>query len=226
MSITVQVYKKLPTPIQHFISFNFVTYEKWLLEYIPEKGNVALDIGSNRGFWALHLAKTFNEVYCFEPRVPNDFFKRTRKYKNKIKLINWALWDHSDRLELHICKESSHNFISNNNQNSPDKTRYTLEVRAEPLDRLYIHNKIDFIKIDVEGAESKVLTGALQTIQTNNPIILTEIHSKDQGIRCSVILEHLNYKLQKIQSPYEPTSEEHYFILATPPTAHPVNKLF
>ena len=45
-------------------------------------------------------------------------------------------------------------------------------VRWEGLDR------VDYLKIDAEGAEEEILTGARQTIERSRPIIQTEISTR------------------------------------------------
>ena len=48
----------------------------------------------------------------------------------------------------------------------------------------YEFDQLDFIKIDVEWYEHKVLQGALSTIQKHKPIIYIEIHDYDAYALC------------------------------------------
>jgi len=53
------------------------------------------------------------------------------------------------------------------------------EVQTESLDNLLEENginRVDVIKVDVEGAEELVLRGAAKTLATNNPIVIFEFN--------------------------------------------------
>ena len=67
------------------------------------------------------------------------------------------------------------------------------------------HNgKIDFIKIDVQGYEYKVLKGAKKTLTNNNPIICLE-EDKPQDSETIPYLKSLNYSIIDI------INKEHIF---------------
>jgi hypothetical protein len=55
-----------------------------------------------------------------------------------------------------------------------EETLETIAVQAATLDELAL-GRVDFIKIDVEGAEMRVFEGGVRTIDAKRPIILSEI---------------------------------------------------
>jgi len=55
------------------------------------------------------------------------------------------------------------------------------------------------IKIDVEGAEHLVLEGGKKFIKQYKPIILLEIHSIFNMMKCYEFFSDLNYKLELLQ---------------------------
>jgi hypothetical protein len=57
--------------------------------------------------------------------------------------------------------------------------------------------KLDFIKIDAEGMEDKILLGGKQTLTKCKPVFIIEIHSQDVP-RVKQLVEDLNYKLHQI----------------------------
>lgn len=70
------------------------------------------------------------------------------------------------------------------------------QVRLEPLDA-YLPNltRCDFIKVDVEGFEVRVLVGARKLLEKYNPPILMEINQgclKNQGFTQSDVFDRLN----------------------------------
>lgn len=70
-----------------------------------------------------------------------------------------------------------------------------IEVDVDTLDNLFTDkDKVDLIKIDVEGYTYEVLQGAKRIIKNNNPIIQLEILSKKKDFKKKEkeILEYLN----------------------------------
>ena len=68
-------------------------------------------------------------------------------------------------------------------------------VICKTLDSFNLKN-IDFIKIDVDGFEYKVLCGAVETIKNSNPVINIEMKSdkRNKTVRlCKVLLRELGY---------------------------------
>jgi len=60
--------------------------------------------------------------------------------------------------------------------------------------------KVDLIKIDVEGAESLVLNGALKTLKNSHPKIILEAWDKEHLDKVKEILKPFNYKIKKIDN--------------------------
>ena len=72
----------------------------------------------------------------------------------------------------------------------------TSEVPTHRLDHLVAKegwSNIRVIKIDVEGAEHLVLTGALETLKRDRPMLLMEIHSVVCMLQCLELLHPLGY---------------------------------
>jgi FkbM family methyltransferase len=82
----------------------------------------------------------------------------------------------------------------------PDKTLCgTEEVNTDTLDSIATierFNRIDFLKIDVEGAELRVLKGGRRAIQQFKPRIVMEIHPWGDGLRVESWLEQIGYLVE------------------------------
>ncbi len=61
-------------------------------------------------------------------------------------------------------------------------------------------NRVDLIKIDVEGAESEVLKGALKTLKKFHPQIIFEAWSKEDLEKSEKILKALNYSIKQLNA--------------------------
>lgn len=71
------------------------------------------------------------------------------------------------------------------------------EVKIKTLDSFNIKEKIDLIKIDVEGFEYFALSGGIQTIKKNKPVILIEEHNYGNSKVFKLLME-LGYKIRRI----------------------------
>jgi FkbM family methyltransferase len=70
------------------------------------------------------------------------------------------------------------------------------EIRTVTLDSLVIQ-RIDLIKLDIEGMELEALQGAMNLIQRHHPILIVE-SIKTNEIKLRVLLENLEYEVFKV----------------------------
>jgi len=75
--------------------------------------------------------------------------------------------------------------------------------------------KPDFVKMDVEGGEVDILTGATKMLQDSRPLLLIELHGTNEAV--AAILEKQNYSIQVLGTTQE-IREAHWnsHIVATP----------
>lgn len=173
-------------------------YEKELelIDQFADKTKDALDIGVYRGVYSYKLSQHFKNVHSFEPNPLLFPFldKNLKKIIKNMKLYNYALSDINGNVELKLPKRSKSFFKDNIEEiyqlgaatihkNNEFKEYKKVSVIAKKLDDLIdsFHNKIGFMKIDVEGHEQEVIKGSREIIKKNKPILLIEIekrHSK------------------------------------------------
>ena len=173
-------------------------YEKELelIDQFTDKSKDALDIGVYRGVYSYKLSKHFRTVHSFEPNplLYPYLEKNLKKIIRNIKLYNYALSDINGIAELKLPKRSKSFFKDNIEEiyqlgaatihkNNEFVEYKKISVTTKKLDDLFnsVHNKIGFIKIDVEGHEQEVINGSREIIRKNKPILLIEIekrHSK------------------------------------------------
>jgi len=148
---------------------------------------VVIDIGAHLGEYSLAVAKNAEIVIAVEANP--DTFKILQKNieLNKISNIipiNKAIYDSTGYQTLKIFGDKSG--MSSMVMNYEDKSD-SIKVKTETLDRLVDNlklEKVDWIKIDVEGAEYNVLKGAKQTISLNKERIklIIELHGEKNSI--------------------------------------------
>jgi len=158
----------------------------------PKLGNIVFDIGAYVGDTALWFSKAVGpqgKVYAFEPE-PSNFAKlKANLERNKLtNVIPGHLALSEDDGEMKIASGGSSSTIT--------QTGTGTSVKVTTIDRFLEANKlprVDFIKMDVEGYELKVLAGAKETIKTFKPsLALSAYHRGDDLIKLPKFLLELN----------------------------------
>lgn len=144
-----------------------------------KKRRVALDVGANVGLWTRSLAKNFNTVLAFEPvAMFSECFRKNVQAKN-VELLEIALGDRVGMATMIITEgNTGHTHIDPNNMNRGD-------TQVKTLDSLHL-DQVDYIKIDCEGYEYRVIQGGIDTIKRCMPIVVLEqkphdMYSKQYG---------------------------------------------
>ena len=146
-----------------------------ILQKLLNKGDVFVDVGANIGFLSLVASAKVGHsgrVYAFEP-VPSTFeILKTNKQINNFEqlcLNQFALGNKNENLKI---------FNEKNNRGGASIINHTqsqgITISVKKLDDLNIKEKINVIKIDVEGFEFEVLKGAEKTIKKDKPNLIIE----------------------------------------------------
>jgi FkbM family methyltransferase len=164
---------------------------------ITKKGR-AIDIGANRGLYSYALAKICESVEAFEPQpwcceVIEEY---SRKFNKHINVHNCGLSDSDSILQLNIpiLKGRIQTTLATGvaSVNAPQGEYKSIDIDVYPLDKFDFQDVV-FMKIDVEGHESKVLEGAKKTILREKPIILVEIEQRHLGeTQIQLIFQQIN----------------------------------
>jgi len=153
-------------PLRLSLFGEFENDERKIMKKMIKKGDVVLDVVSHIGFHSLLFSRLVGEkgkVYAFEPH-PETFalLEKNIEVNNikNIKPIQAAISDCNgiEKLYLNKYSNASHAFYN------PENMKKFIQVKTIRLDS-YNKIKADFIKIDVEGAERKVLKGMIELIK-------------------------------------------------------------
>jgi FkbM family methyltransferase len=176
------------------------------------KGAVVFDIGANIGTWSLILSLATGpngKIFAFEPtKATYDVLSNNIALNTNVNIFAFqhALSKDDDVIRLYHDVDSSRNSIGKTRSNSAVDYE---EVQTRTLDRLASElslDKLDFIKIDVEGAEPFVFEGARATLKQYKPAILFEVNPTalaELGLRYDSswqILKDLNYRFYDLRS--------------------------
>jgi len=155
---------------------NYEASLKKIFRSLIKDGDHVLDIGANIGFHTLYFAELVGStgtVTAFEP-VPKNYNELSTNIE-----INGVQSIIAKNIALGIINETI-TIRADDNSNNPgaynlfDKEgNVTIECRIG--DEVVVDNeKIDFIKIDVEGYEAFVINGLQKTISKHKPVIIFE----------------------------------------------------
>ena len=153
-------------------------YESLLILRNVNINSIAIDIGANIGYYTLLLAKICKKVYAIEPdKMCFEILKKNveeNKLKNVI-LINKAVSDKKEKVEFFVDSENYGNGRIKIQRDCFGLPRNDV-VLCDSLDNILIKEKIDLIKIDVQGWEAKVIMGAKKIIKKYKPIMFLEFN--------------------------------------------------
>lgn len=183
-------------------SYEQNSLKTWMM--LSRDAMVIMDIGANFGLFGL-LSKTVNpksSVYFFEPLERNcNLIKKNVTSNNfdDTKIFELALSDSNGIIDFYDM-DSIENTIGSLDpdfikSHSHSKNLLKIKVESKTLDYFIEENKIqhvDLLKIDVEGAELKVLKGFEKYIQEYVPDIIIEIAHNDTANAIQVFFKQIN----------------------------------
>lgn len=183
-AVSGQVYEvegvRADDPYFNSITEDFeIIFQKFCATFI-NKNSVSLDIGANIGVTSIILSHNMNNgvVYAIEPgkkifSVLENNVKNNRI--NNIKTINCAISETT--CKLHFIENSAYGHIKLNNGIVYADDGLTDAFSLDDLVNNLNIERLDFIKIDVEGFEHQVLKGGKETLRRFNPLIYLELNS-------------------------------------------------
>jgi FkbM family methyltransferase len=195
-------------------------------QFHSKEGDIVVDVGAHRGRYTIISSKRVGQngkVIAIEAH-PDNFEVLNRNIRlNKLTNViplNYAAYSKQTKVDLYWYMENStgHNSILLNYKSTDYKGKF-VQVNANTLDQLLLQqngiNEVNWIKIDVEGAEFEVLKGATDTLSKSKDIsLLIEIHTLQDGTNSyKQIIEFLrlyNFKIE-FEKIYE--SGEKYIIV-------------
>ena len=138
-----------------------------------EEDDVVLDVGAAAGCFAFPTSKRSRLVIAVEPN-PIYFSKLEKKARNidNIILVNKATWNEKGTRELIIDGYESSIL------NLPTETTI---VETDTIDNIMNDlgfEYVDFIKMDIEGAEIETLQGSVNTLRNVKKIVVAGYHER------------------------------------------------
>ena len=171
--------RTLPSLGYHRIA-DFKEYYHPLCQASP--GDVVIDAGLFDGMTSFEFGKAVGSsghVFGFEPSP--HMWERIEKLfgsdKRPITLVKEGVWDKTDELKFINTR-----IVGNaDTRLSPEDERKATKVRVGTIDDFCKKQKlakVDFIKMDIEGAEMNALNGSVETIKKHRPKLAICVYHK------------------------------------------------
>ncbi len=172
-----------------------------LLRFV-EPGMSVIECGANCGFHTLNLAKAVGrqgKVYTYEanpelvPIIQQNV--TSNGYAEVVDIHNQGVWQEDTTLPFPVRKQSlggaglkrkSSNPIKRWKSNRKVKRYIDLEVRS--LTSLCRNRDIDFLRMDIEGAEFEAIMGSLDLLRDHNITVVLEWIPKNTNRKTTLAL--------------------------------------
>ncbi len=177
----------------------------------PQPGNVVVDIGAHIGWYSIQAAKAVGiagRVIALEPDESNRNQLERNLTLNQIAnhtIVPLAAWSATGPVHWSPSEVSVWNKI--------DETRGPTTVNAISLDDLVSRlslPRVDWIKMDIEGAETEALVGAEVTLRRFHPALFIEVHECTEQVRS--MLAGFGYSIER--AAFDQPPERHGWVLA------------
>lgn len=199
--ITVSV----PASLNCITTYVLLEQEQWfereigfLLRWL-KPGMNAIDIGANVGVYSLPLARSVapgGQVFAFEPGTANREHLARGRAANSLDNLHIsasALSDCEREARMEIAPSGEANSLSEDGAPSANTER----VRVSSLDvqeRQWGGISIDFVKIDAEGQEARIVAGGRDFLRRQSPLVMYEnVHQSRRNVGLRWMFEALGY---------------------------------
>ncbi len=158
--------------------------ETALLERVLTPEMTMLDLGANVGYFSVLASRLAKKVFAFEPEPRNYALLLDNIRENEVANvmpISCAISNQTGMMRLYLDKFNfgGHTLGADNVQTSADGyiniPTVTLDAFISSQTRQSTHSvHVDFLKMDVQGAEGQVIEGGERTLRDNDVKILME----------------------------------------------------
>jgi FkbM family methyltransferase len=145
-----------------------------------EHGATALDIGANIGLTALALSQYCSQVIAVEPiPITFNYLSQNVADRDNVSALNFALGSEEGTLKMQGSEDFLAGAFIADSYTVNDGRHFTKEIPVRRLDDLANEiglDKLDLVKIDVEGFELEVLAGGRELLGDLKPITYMEMN--------------------------------------------------
>jgi FkbM family methyltransferase len=195
--------------------FEFATTN--LVHRFIKPGMRIMDVGANMGYYTMLFAQQIGQeglIWAFEPvteyRDQIKWHLEHNGFTNRVCLLDFGLSNQTDELHMQIYSQGASFYRGYFPPPIRTETVY-LHKLDDIVDEQLKLDRLDFVKVDVDGHECYVLEGARQTLKKFKPVMVIEfanLYLYEAGfdvIQLKSAIEDLGYILfsEKTERPFE-----------------------
>jgi FkbM family methyltransferase len=184
---------------------NQMYFDNDLITLKPGEVNL-VDCGAYDGDSFIEFQKSLEKlqikdsfVYCFEPDLLNFQKLRTNLsgYKN-VDFFQLGVWNEKTTLKFassNLMYQTESCVVRTEERLSKviQATESDSSIEVDSIDNLLYPNRVNIIKMDVEGSESEALLGAQKTIKKHHPqLIISTYHKKDDLWNLPLLIKNMS----------------------------------
>ena len=160
-------------------------------EFGVKPGDVVLDCGANVGTFTRHALNARAErVIAIEPSPRNAYCLRQTFRKEidegKVVIVEAAVWHEPGSMQMAVFDNSALDSLVMRERAESSSKSTMIDVPLTTIDQLVTDLKlerVDFIKMDIEGAERNALRGASETVRKHHPRLAIATENLPDDIR-------------------------------------------
>ena len=172
------------------------------LKKVDPKIETVFDVGAYHGWWSTVMAESFPNAHyhLFEPRYSFDseLLERTTRWCNHYGFANTinplAVTEHGGPVDLGVHGDDGVASSVLLNADSADAGTQAVEsISLDEYVSLHDINRVDFLKMDIQGGELAALRGARETLASTKFLLLETWFVRSYGGRTPVFAEMLEH---------------------------------
>jgi FkbM family methyltransferase len=181
-------------------------YERY---YQLAEGDCVIDAGANIGTFTVRAAQAVGEkgkVIAIEPEARNLEFLRRNIAANNLRnvlVIPKGVWGAKGKLRLNISWNQTGHSVFRGTVYGTDKSKEYEEVEVDSIDGILAElgiEKVDFVKMDIEGAEVEAIKGMENILKNGNVKLAMEYtHIVDGQTTDTVVIPWLKSRGFKVR---------------------------
>jgi len=178
--------------------FLVLFHEEQFKHLFNVKNGIFIDIGAHIGKHTIYSAiNGAKQVIAIEAAYSTfsilDYNVKLNNLHN-VRIIHAACWDKAEQLKLYFDSDGIGSVMTQKSDTLESVDTVTIDSLTTSL------NRVDVIKIDVEGAETNVLKGSRNTLNKFHPKIVFEAFTDEQYDNVMDVIESFGYNAIKISS--------------------------
>ena len=148
-----------------------------IMKRVCKPNSNCVDVGCHKGeiLQSILKAAPNGTHYAFEP-LPDFYEGLIQKFPSNCKIYNVGLSNEPGEATFnYVISNPAYSGFVKRKYDRPNEKDTTITVQTELLDNIIpAGEKIDFMKVDVEGAEMQVFEGAVRVLSESRPVLVFE----------------------------------------------------